>query len=235
MLGHSQHYPCISPSIFHGRLRPNPNPNPNSVTLHLKPLLASSREIKNKATPSSSSSSSAQSSVPVETLTLSDLSRRQNARSTALFLLHSQGTAVHSSKEEELDEEELQRKKVIEEASLATKRIARFPGSIDFPKPEQFGSPIDLNRVAFESEEEDIRKAIEVRRGVAAEILKEALRAGKLSVNYSSNLVSRLSGFVDRVVIEAAAMKGVSEFQQVSFNARAKSYIQSSGVVALVK
>lgn len=129
-----------------------------------------------------------------------------------------------------MDEGEIQRRKIIEEASLATKRTARFPGSIDFPKPEQF----DLNSIVFESDEE-IKKALEVRRGVAAEILKEALRAGKLSVNYSRNLVSRLGGFVDRVVIEAAAMKGVSEFSQVSFNARAKSYIQSSGVVALVK
>lgn len=80
-----------------------------------------------------------------------------------------------------------------------------------------------------------LKRALEVRRRVAAETLKDAMRAGKLSITYSANLVSKMSDFVDRIVIEAAAMKEVPEFSHLSFNSRAKSYIQHSGVVPLIK
>lgn len=76
---------------------------------------------------------------------------------------------------------------------------------------------------------------MEVRRGVASETLKAAFRAGRMSITYSTNLVSNLGAFVDRVVIGAAAMKADPEFSHQSFNARAKGYIQSTGVVPLVK
>lgn len=80
-----------------------------------------------------------------------------------------------------------------------------------------------------------LRRALEVRRGVASETLKEAFRAGKLSITYSTNLVRNLGVFVDRVVIGAAALKSHPEFSHQSFNARAKEYIHSTSVVPLVK
>ncbi|KAK8963840.1 hypothetical protein KSP40_PGU007924 [Platanthera guangdongensis] len=52
---------------------------------------------------------------------------------------------------------------------------------------------------------------------------------------YSAKIVSCLPVFVDQVVIEAADMKVVPEFSHLSFNARAKCFIQRSGVVDLVK
>ncbi|KAK8957234.1 hypothetical protein KSP39_PZI000321 [Platanthera zijinensis] len=52
---------------------------------------------------------------------------------------------------------------------------------------------------------------------------------------YSAKIVSCLPVFVDQVVIEAADMKLVPEFSHLSFNARAKCFIQRSGVVDLVK
>ncbi|PKU77827.1 hypothetical protein MA16_Dca005659 [Dendrobium catenatum] len=85
------------------------------------------------------------------------------------------------------------------------------------------------------SDDQAFKQALEIRRGVAAEVLKVALSAGRLSKPYSAKIVSCLPNFVDRVVIEAAEMKVVPEFSHLSFNARAKRYIQGSGVVELVK
>ncbi|PKA47488.1 hypothetical protein AXF42_Ash020658 [Apostasia shenzhenica] len=161
-------------------------------------------------------------------------SRLQNARSTAL-VLHDQNEKkedVLSSCED--DEEHIQRKKIIEEASLATKRIPRFPGSIDFPKADAFLAHQGLVR-DLSNDDRALKQALEVRRGVAAEILKVSLTAGRIGKNYAANLVSCLPGFVDQVVIEAAAMKALPEFSHLTFNARAKNFIQRSGVVDLVK
>jgi mTERF domain-containing protein, mitochondrial len=80
-----------------------------------------------------------------------------------------------------------------------------------------------------------LKRALEVRRGVASETLKAAFRAGKLSITYSTNLVRNLSVFVDWVVIGAAALKTDPEFSHQSFNARAKQYINNTGIVPLVK
>ncbi|KAF3323911.1 mTERF [Carex littledalei] len=127
------------------------------------------------------------------------------------------------------------RRKIINESSLATRRIPKFPGSVDFPKPDL--PQVDLHASFDSSVEQDrvLKKALEVRRGVASEALKAAFRAGKMSMTYSNNLVSNLGAFVDRIVIGAAAMKADPEFSHQSFNARAKGYIQSTGVVPLVK
>ncbi|RRT83806.1 hypothetical protein B296_00008347 [Ensete ventricosum] len=160
------------------------------------------------------------------------LSRRQNA----LLLHRSHSHPIDGPPIDDKErEDELTRKKVVEEYSLATRRVPRFPGSIDFPRAGGLDlPPPDLRRV-FDGDDRSLKRALEVRRGVAAETLKDALRAGKMSINYSTNLVSRLSEFVDRVVIGAATLKAVPEFAHLSFNSRAKSYIQSSCVVSLVK
>ncbi|XP_009398317.2 transcription termination factor MTERF2, chloroplastic [Musa acuminata AAA Group] len=160
------------------------------------------------------------------------LSRRQNA----LLLDRSHSHPIDGPPiDEEEREDELTRKKVVEEYSLATRRVPRFPGSVDFPRAGALDlPPPDLRRV-FDGDDRSLKRALEVRRGVAAETLKDALRAGKMSINYTTNLVSRLTEFVDRVVIGAATLKAVPEFAHMSFNARAKSYIQRSCVVSLVK
>nr|XP_029116306.1 transcription termination factor MTERF2, chloroplastic isoform X2 [Elaeis guineensis] len=242
MLCPSHHHPA---TFLHGSLRPNPtNPNlssffpsfslPFPTLLSRKPLLSSSFV----AFDSSNQSIDPSPEEFESQIDPSLLSRRHNARSSSLLLRHFQSQPEQTQYDPVLDdeeqEEELQRKRIVDEVSLATRRAPRFPGSIDFPKAEQLDRPPDLRRDVG-SDDRVLKRALEVRRGVAAEILKEALQAGRLSIRYSANLVSKLPHFVDRVVIEAAAMKGVSEFSHLSFNARAKSYIQSSGVVPLVK
>ncbi|KAG6529636.1 transcription termination factor MTERF2, chloroplastic-like [Zingiber officinale] len=163
----------------------------------------------------------------------SDLSRRQNA---LVVFPEDAGTPIGHGGRREEHEDEITRKKVIEEYSLVTRRVPRFPGSIDFARAESPDPPpAVLRRLLLDSDDLALKRALEVRRGVASETLKDALRAGRLRINYSAKIVSSLPEFIDRVVIGAAALKLMPEFAHLSFNARAKSYIQSSGVVALVK
>ncbi|WOL07851.1 transcription termination factor MTERF2, chloroplastic [Canna indica] len=223
---HHHHLTVLLPS--------NPNPTPN-------PLLPLQRVVHYRKRPLRSSSSlralHSNCHQPFDSAADSDLprhSRRQNA--LLLLLPTDEGAPSYLREQQGDDEDELTRKKIAEEYSLATRRVPRFPGSIDFP-PAGILDPVspDLRRVLLSDDDLTLKRTLEVRRGVAAETLKDALRAGKLSINYSTNLVSRLPEFMDRVVIGAAALKGVPEFAHMSFNARAKSYIQSSGIVALVK
>ncbi|XP_073005832.1 transcription termination factor MTERF2, chloroplastic isoform X1 [Typha latifolia] len=222
--------------FLHGFLHPNPNPNPNPFLLF--PTPSSRKPLSSfpiRALDSDNQPVSLAPFEPDQEPNTSLLSRRQNANSTGLLLLHSETLAQSTEEDiEDREEEEEVRRKVAEEVSLATRRNPRFPGSIDFPKAGRLDPPPDL-RLVLGSDDRVLKRALEVRRGVAAETLKVALRAGKLSVTYSTNLVSKLSDFVDHVVIEAAALKGVPEFSHMSFNARARSYIESSGVVPLVK
>lgn len=210
---------CFSSNVA---LLSNPNPNPNPFFAWRRRVFAVTCAVDpNAITPS-----------PTPELEIHPLSRRQNQ----LLILDPDSqtkprTNSHGCQE---TEEDLIKKKVIEEVSLATRRIPRFPGAIDRPDTQRLGPPPDLRRV-LSGNDRTLKQALEVRRGVAAETLKFALRAGKLSIRYSDNLVSKLPGFVDRVVIGAAAMKENPELAHLSFNARAKKYIQDSGVVALVK
>ncbi|KAJ6817892.1 transcription termination factor MTERF2, chloroplastic isoform X1 [Iris pallida] len=218
MFCHSHPFPLSSIPIFHSHSRQNPNCSFPPSILH-SPYPPSKTLILSSSSPPPPN----ESEQETLTLTPNNPSRLQNT-----FLHHR-----HQHRQGIDDEEELQRRKIIDEASLAVRRIPRFPGSVDFPKPDQPPPLIDLR--ALGADEGALRRALEVRRGVAGEVLKSALRAKKLSITYSTNLVSRLEGFVDRVVVEAAAMRGVPEFAHLTFNARAKSYIESSGVVELVK
>ncbi|WVZ61808.1 hypothetical protein U9M48_011623 [Paspalum notatum var. saurae] len=88
-----------------------------------------------------------------------------------------------------------------------------------------------------EAEDAVLRRALEVRRAVAAEALVAALGGGKVGgLTYIKNLTARMGLFVDRIVVEAAAMRrDRPELAHMSFNARAKAYIQESGLVELVK
>lgn len=85
-------------------------------------------------------------------------------------------------------------------------------------------------------DEEMVVKAIEIRRKVTAEIFKQAMRKkGKFGITYSTNLVNRLDDFVDFVMIKAAAMKRIDEFEFLSFNDRARRVIEELNVVPLIR
>ncbi|KAG2639810.1 transcription termination factor MTERF2, chloroplastic-like [Panicum virgatum] len=118
-----------------------------------------------------------------------------------------------------------------EGASLAPRREHRFPGSVSAPTTSAAAGGLT------EAEDAVLRRALEVRRAVAAEALVAALSGGKVGgLTYINNLTARMGPFVDRVVVEAAAMRrDRPDLAHMSFNARAKVYIQESGLVDLVK
>ncbi|EEF50875.1 conserved hypothetical protein [Ricinus communis] len=133
--------------------------------------------------------------------------------------------------------------KLLELTLVTKKRIPRFPGSI-FPQfPRQNNSPLDTlfdkdndNEEDKEEEEELIIKAIEIRRKVTAEIFKDVMRRkGKFGITYSTNLVNRLNDFIDFIMIQAAALKKLPEFESLSFNARARTIIEELDVVPLIR
>lgn len=78
-------------------------------------------------------------------------------------------------------------------------------------------------------------KAIEIRRKVTGEIFMDAMKQGKFGITYSTNLVSRVSEFIDFVMIRAASMKQLPEYSGSSFNVRAKDFINESNVVPLIR
>lgn len=86
-----------------------------------------------------------------------------------------------------------------------------------------------------EEEEEMIMQAIEIRRKVTEEVFKEAMRKGKFGITYTGNLVDRLGGFIDYVMIEAANLKRLPDYSNSTFNLRAKTVIEDSQVVPLIR
>ena len=118
-----------------------------------------------------------------------------------------------------------------EGASLAPRREHRFPGSVSTPTGSAAAGGL------AEAEDAVLRRALEVRRAVAAEVLVAALSGGKVGgLTYINNLTARMGPSVDRIVVEAAAMRrDRPDLAHMSFNARAKVYIQESGLVELVK
>ncbi|KAK1269182.1 hypothetical protein QJS04_geneDACA005372 [Acorus gramineus] len=186
----------------------NPNPrNPFSP-----PKATPSLRLSALQSPDPLSISSSSTELPEDVVF-----RTHNAKSTAL---------LRRLPQPELRDDEM----MLMEAELSKfgqRRNHRFPGSISVSH-DQFDGIDDVD-------DRKVERAIEIRRAVAAEVLKQALRASKLSITYSENLVSRLPEFVDRVIIEAAFMKREPEFSHSTFNARVKACIQRSNVVPLVK
>lgn len=78
-------------------------------------------------------------------------------------------------------------------------------------------------------------KALEIRRKVTAEIFKRAMRKGKFGITYSTNVTERLTDFIDYVMIKAAALKKLPAFAESTFNVRAKTVIEDSHVVPLIR
>lgn len=80
-----------------------------------------------------------------------------------------------------------------------------------------------------------IMRALDIRRKVTEEVFKEAMRKGKFGITYTTNLVGRLSGFIDYIMIEAANLKRLPEYSNSTFNLRAKIVIDDSKVVPLIR
>ncbi|KAH1030726.1 hypothetical protein J1N35_042900 [Gossypium stocksii] len=129
-----------------------------------------------------------------------------------------------------------QEKQNILEMSLVTKRGPQFPGSIYANSLPSLQSVIQTQNEDDEDDEEVmIRRALDIRRKVTAEVFKAAMKKGKFGITYSTNLVSRLPDFIDHVMIEAAALKRSPEFKDSTFNMRAKLVIDHSNVVPLIR
>ncbi|XP_031278695.1 transcription termination factor MTERF2, chloroplastic [Pistacia vera] len=131
--------------------------------------------------------------------------------------------------------------------SLVAKRPPQFPGSI-YDASDSLLQPLQTlfksnnlknvekkNEDPDEVDEEMIMKALEIRRKVTAEIFKQAMRKGKFGITYSTNVTERLADFIDHVMIKAAALKKLPEFAESTFNVRAKTVIEDSNVVPLIR
>ncbi|XP_050261155.1 transcription termination factor MTERF2, chloroplastic [Quercus robur] len=185
----------------------------------------------------------------------SSLRRTQNSKSTSLLLRHlsqpqpqpqPQDHAAPAPAPAPLDEKE---KVELLELSLVTKRTPQFPGSIYVQSPSDPDVHTSLPPLqtlfqthtndSDEEDEEDhdlIMRALEIRRKVTAEIFKESMiRKGKFGITYATNLTRRLSDFIDYVMVEAAAMKRLPDFSESTFNFRAKTVIDDSRVVPLIR
>lgn len=126
--------------------------------------------------------------------------------------------------------------------SLVRKRPPQFPGSIYVRRThgnDPFALPLDtLFGVNGENDDdgEMLIRAVEIRRKVSLEIFIDSMtKKGKFGITYSTNLGSKLGDFIDLVMIEAAGMKKVPEFSRLSFNARARRFIEESNVVPLIR
>ncbi|XP_050232582.1 transcription termination factor MTERF2, chloroplastic [Mercurialis annua] len=174
--------------------------------------------------------------------------RTHNSKTSA-FLLHTlnqhkpqlQNEPHSPQKQEQKIQEAItqeEKVKLLELTLVTKKRIPQFPGS-NFPQfPAQKVSPLDtlFDKDGYDDEEEMIVKAVEIRRKVTAEIFKQVMmKKGKFGITYSTNLADRLSDFIDFVMIKAAALKKLHEFEGLSFNARAKYVIEELDVVPLIR
>ncbi|MCL7041307.1 hypothetical protein MKW94_000399 [Papaver nudicaule] len=171
--------------------------------------------------------------------------RKHNSKSTSFLLkrLSPEHPEEYPDEEEEEEEEEgmsEDEKVKLLELSLVRRKTPQFPGSIYLPPPPPTtNSTPPLHRLFrdadIEEDEEMLMKALEIRRKVTSEILKESMRSGKFSITYSTNLVSYLPDYIDYVMIEAASMKSLPEFSHSTFNSRAKTFIHNSNVVPLIR
>lgn len=179
-----------------------------------------------------------------------EILRRHNAKSSSLLLhglshrrQNEQQAQEPIDKEENLEGSIPEEEKVkILELSLVTRRTPQFPGSVYIRSPDEISKPplhklFDDGSSGRDWDENDktLIRAIEIRRKVTVEIMKEAMRKGKFGITYSTNLISLLPDFIDHVMIEAAWLKNSPEFAKFPFNARAKTFIDDSDVVPLIR
>ncbi|KAK2381791.1 Mitochondrial transcription termination factor family protein [Trifolium repens] len=136
--------------------------------------------------------------------------RTQNSKSTSFLIQHlSQKNNNTNPSPTELQDSTTHEENIkLLELSLVRKRTPQFPGSIyaQSPSDPDVGSSLPPLRTLFRSgdqeEEEMIMQALEIRMKVTEEVFKDAMRKGKFGITYSTNLVDRLGGFIDYVMIE---------------------------------
>ncbi|KAK3022046.1 hypothetical protein RJ639_047436 [Escallonia herrerae] len=122
-------------------------------------------------------------------------------------------------------------------------KLLELPGSIYVQSPSDIDVSTSLPPLpnlfdgggSNDDDQEMLMRALEIRRKVTMEIFKEAMRRGKFGITYYTNLASRLLYFLDYVMIQAASMKQLPEFSGSSFNLRAKTFIDDSNVVPLIR
>ncbi|MED6204111.1 Transcription termination factor mterf2, chloroplastic [Stylosanthes scabra] len=186
--------------------------------------------------------------------------RKHNSKSTKFLIHHlSQNNQnqqqLSAAQKIELEEHPMmphQEKVKLLELSLVRKRTPQFPGSIyvQSPSDPDVGSSLPPLKTLFQSsadnsggdhvdeeeEEKMIMRAVEIRRKVTLEIFKESMmKQGRFGITYTTNLANRLQGFLDYVMIEAANLKRIPEYSNSSFNLRAKTVIEDSQVVPLIR
>ncbi|XP_019170656.1 PREDICTED: transcription termination factor MTERF2, chloroplastic [Ipomoea nil] len=184
------------------------------------------------------------------------VTRKHNSKSTSM-LLHFLSSDQNSGSEtpppvaerrvSSAEEEEEDRMRLLE-MSLIRRRTPQFPGSIYVQSPSDpdvnsslppiktlFDDQSGIAAAVDDDDEEMLIKALEIRRRVTTEIFMEAMRKGKFGITYSRNLVSKLSDFLDFVMIQAASMKQMPEFSHSSFNTRARAFIDDSNVVPMIR
>ncbi|KAM3377023.1 transcription termination factor MTERF2, chloroplastic [Capsicum galapagoense] len=172
------------------------------------------------------------------------VTRKHNSKSSAVLLRYLSSVEYQEPVPVRAEPEKQECKAVLEEdkekvleMSLIRKRTPQFPGSIyvqsdvNISLPSQF----DSKKGSGFDDDEMLIKALEIRRKATAEIFKEAMRKGRFSITYSTNLVSELADFIDYVMIQAASMKQMPEFSGSSFNVRVRAFIDDSGVVPIVR
>ncbi|KAK9286085.1 hypothetical protein L1049_014465 [Liquidambar formosana] len=247
MLTCPQHHHHSPHPLTHPSRHLPPRQNPNSTTaLHLSTTRRlTSSTISSSAGHHHNHQPLQKQDSTITTTTEQEIIRKHNAKSTALLLRTlsphhlSQGPNPREL-EQEQDIPEEERVKLLE-MSLVRKRTPQFPGSVyvQSPSDTDVNSSLPPLKRLFEDEGRDddemVMRALEIRRKVTAEILKEAMRRGKFGITYSTNLVSRLPEFIDYVMIEAASMKRIPEFSQSTYNIRAKTVINDSNVVPLIR
>ncbi|KAI8532989.1 hypothetical protein RHMOL_Rhmol11G0261100 [Rhododendron molle] len=236
-----RHHLSIHP-FPHFHFRSNPNSNPRLFVISSS---SSHTQPHHQETPQPTTT----------TTTPNKILRKHNAKSTNLLLhrlpnrqqqeellLKSRGTQEPNPQTQQDNTISSSDKIKLLEMSLIRKRTPQFPGSIYVQSP----SDVDVNsslpplRKIFdgggdEEEQEMLVRAVEIRRGVTVEIFKEAMRKGKFGITYYTNLVSRLGEFIDYVIIRAAEMKQLPEFSDSTYNLRAKTFIDDSNVVPLIR
>ncbi|XP_043713782.1 transcription termination factor MTERF2, chloroplastic-like isoform X1 [Telopea speciosissima] len=218
-----------------------------NTTPHRKPFLLHSSSLLNQSAQVSDNDNNRGSNQQIL--------REHNARTRALLLRHlsdEQSTTRDDVEEaqtipEPLQEEEdkmTEEEKVnLMEMSLVKRRSPQFAGSIYLQSrvgPEGRNSPPPLNRLfrrgAIDIDDDKmLMRALEIRRKVTVEIFKEAMRAGRFRITFSTNLVSRLPDFIDHIMIQAASLKRLPEFSHSTFNIRAKTVIHNSNVIPLIR
>lgn len=212
--------------------------NPTSILRRVKPLVASFQKYPVHQNNSEVTTESQQPQPQTR-----HLLRKHNYKSTALLDHLSQ----HPDAEKQENEVTLDKDKMLELSLISSsRRSPTFPGAVDFPLTEsetENGPSPTLRRIFQGSDgvqdevdqEKMLMRALEIRRSVTADILKQVLRGSKLSITYSSNLISCLPDFIDRIMIAAASMKQLLEFSHSTFNARVKTCIQNSKVIPLIR